>query len=63
MNVVFKGVAGVAGSYFFDNNMGMAGFRPIADNIVLEVFGEYIAKQMNIVIGNRSRVAAVASIS
>lgn len=42
MNVVWGGVKNVVGSYFFDNNIGMAGFQPIAEQIVSEEFRNYL---------------------
>lgn len=46
MIVRWKGVAGVQGSYFFDNDVGMKGFREVADRIVRIEFEKYLQEEL-----------------
>ncbi len=39
-------VKAVHGSFFFDNRIGMAGFRPIADNIIREELLNYLSGEL-----------------
>lgn len=58
MVVVWTGVKGVVGSFFFDNDVGMAGFLPIARNILDESFREWLEVDLGTLLRAETDAAA-----
>lgn len=46
MKVTFDGVKEVAGSFFFDNSVGMVGYLPMARNILADEFTSFLERDL-----------------
>lgn len=62
MIVRWGGVTGVSGSYFFDNSVGMAGFLPIARNLLAQLYCEYLEDDLGNLLDNPTPDPIVAFI-